>query len=62
MMRDDKDFVVGMNTLGHAMASLFKSFSLVDTSDHEGDVLVYNIQRCCYLPSFAVSHQFQSHL
>ena len=35
LMRNDKDFVIGMNTLGHAMASLFKSFNLIDTSDHE---------------------------
>ena len=34
-MRNDKDFVIGMNTPGHAMASLFKSFNLIDTSDHE---------------------------
>ena len=62
LMRNDKDFVIGMNTLGHAMASLFKSFNLIDTSNHEEmywltifkDAVVYHL--------LTVSYQFHSHL
>ena len=52
-MRDDKDFIVGVNTLGLTMATLMKCYGLVDTENSEDmyylnifkDALIYHLMQ-----------------